>query len=168
MPERRRSGPCRAHGGRARAAFGAVQGIQLGSAARRSIGSLTAETAPFQAQTSQGRLAGTGAWIDYAGHTFQILGYAPGQAAAGYAAALDQSIATFAPLTDPALLAVQPRRVRVLTTDRAMTLADVNTRWPSTIPLDELAIINQVASPSTPIPARTAVKRVVGAGAPGQ
>jgi len=85
-----------------------------------------------------------------------------------YAPALDQSIASFSPLTDPAVLAVQPKRVRLVTTDRAMTLAEFNMRWPSTVPLDELAIINQLASASTTIPARTAVKRVAGAGAPGQ
>ena len=55
----------------------------------------------------------------------------------------------------------------MVTTDRAMTLTEFNTRWPSTIPLDELAVIDQVASAATTIPARTALKRVVGAGAPG-
>ncbi len=153
---------------RALRAFAASPGLQVGLAQSRALGGLSATQAGFEARTNQGDVQGLGEWIDYGGHTFQILGYAGAQVAGSYGSAIDQALTSFAPLTDPTLLAVQPRRVRVVTTDRAQTLADFNTRYPSTIPIEDLAIINQVDGPASTIPARTPVKRVVGAPPPGQ
>lgn len=152
---------------RALRAFAASPGLQLGLTQNRSLNGVSATQAAFQGRTDQGDVQGLGEWIDYGGHTYQILGYAGAQVVSAYGSAIDQALASFTPLTDPALLAVQPRRVRVVTTDRALTLADFNTRFPSTIPIEDLAIINQVDGPASSIPARTAVKRVVGAAAPG-
>ena len=58
-------------------------------------------------------------------------------------------------------LNVQPNRVRIVRTDRRMTLAEFNQRYPSVISIADLAIINQVEGASTSIPAGTPVKRVV-------
>jgi hypothetical protein len=43
-----------------------------------------------------------------------------------------------------------------------MSLEQFNRQYPSTVPLQELAIINQVEDPSSPLQAGRLVKRVVG------
>ncbi len=148
-------------------AFASTQGITLANTSSQSIGGQRALSALFQAQTDQGVLAGVATFIDYGGHTYRILGYTSGQAFGGYRGTLEQAAVSFAPLTDPAILAVQPRRLSVVRTDRAMTLAEFNTRYPSTISMADLAIINQVAGPAASLPAGSQVKRVVGAPPPG-
>ena len=141
--------------------------MAIASSGSQNIGGQHAVSAIFQAQTEQGVLAGVATFIDYGGHTYRILGYTPAQAFGQYRGTLEQTAVSFAPLTDPALLAVQPRRVRVVTTDRAMTLSEFNTRYPSTISIQDLAIINQVEGAASTLAAGTAVKRVVGALPPG-
>ena len=43
-----------------------------------------------------------------------------------------------------------------------MTLEQFNQQYPSTIPIEELAIINELESPPTAVPQGRVVKRVVG------
>ena len=45
---------------------------------------------------------------------------------------------------------------------REMTLAQFNQQYPSTIPIEELAIINELEGPESVIPRGRTVKRVVG------
>jgi hypothetical protein len=47
-----------------------------------------------------------------------------------------------------------------------MTLEEFNRQYPSTIPVEQLAIINEVESAATVIPQGRIVKRVVGGRAP--
>jgi predicted Zn-dependent protease len=58
------------------------------------------------------------------------------------------------------LLAVQPNRVAVVTARRTETLADWARDVPSAIPVEELAIINQLPGPSATVQAGTLLKRV--------
>jgi len=137
------------------------QGVSAGQSSRTTINGLPAVLAGFQAQTEQGILQGTIGWISYEGRVYQILGYTP---AANYRAseqAFLQSIRSFAPLTDPTALAVQPNRIAVVRTTETMTLEAFNQRFPSEIPIAELAILNEVASANSTLPAGSLVKRVV-------
>ena len=70
-----------------------------------------------------------------------------------------QAVRSFRPLTDPAILAVQPVRVHLVRLPRAMTITEFHQAYPSKIPLAEVALINGV-DPSTSIPSGTLVKRV--------
>jgi hypothetical protein len=47
-----------------------------------------------------------------------------------------------------------------------MTLAQFNQQYPSTISIEELAIINELAGPETVVPRGRTLKRVVGGRAP--
>jgi hypothetical protein len=60
------------------------------------------------------------------------------------------------------VLNVQPKKLTVVRLPQQMSLADFAQRYPSTIPLAELAIVNQVEDPSKPVPAGTFVKQVTG------
>jgi predicted Zn-dependent protease len=125
-------------------AFLSQQGIQAGQASQ------------------QGVIQGLAAFFTYNGATYQVLGYAPAQRYAAYDPVFRQSLGSFKPVTDPNVLNVQPNKVNVVTLQQSMTLAEFNQRNPSTIPLAELAIVNQVENPNTPIPAGTPVKQVTG------
>jgi len=138
------------------------QGIQTGRTSRQTINGLPANVAEFQAQTQQGVLQGVAVWLAYDGRIYQLLGYAPAQVYARHDATLRQAIGSFAPLTDPEALAVQPSRIQLVTVAQPMTLAEFNRRYPSTIPVEELATINRLDSPDATIPAGTRMKRVSG------
>ena len=91
-----------------------------------------------------------------------MIGYAPAQRYGAYDAVFRQSLGSFAPVTDSRVLNVQPKKLNVVTLPQQMTLAEFAQRYPSTIPLAELAIVNQVEDPNKPIPAGTLVKQVTG------
>jgi hypothetical protein len=57
---------------------------------------------------------------------------------------------------------VQPAKVQLLKLQREMTLEQFNQQYPSSISIAELAIINELESPSTAIPQGRTIKRVVG------
>jgi predicted Zn-dependent protease len=137
------------------------QGLQAGQATRQTINGLPAVLVPFQAQTQEAVLRGLVAFITHEARVYQILAYSPAAAYAQYQNAFQQVIGSFAPLTDPAVLGLQPDRVSIVRVPSAMTLAEFNTRYPSAVPLPELAILNQVAGPETLLPAGSMIKRVV-------
>ena len=78
-----------------------------------------------------------------------------------YDPAFRATFASFKELTDPAALAVQPARIELVTLDQAMTLEQFQARYPSTIPVAELALINGV-QPGDTLAAGRMVKRVTG------
>ena len=135
------------------------QGIQAGQVSSSAINGLPAASGYFQAQTENGTLAGLVSYISYGGNTYQLLTYTPATQLDAYNAMFQQVIASFAPLTDPAILSVKPRKVEVVKLPSRMTLAEFNSRYPSSIPVEELAIINGVETGTT-LAAGTEVKRV--------
>jgi len=70
-------------------------------------------------------------------------------------------------VTDQRALKVEPKRVDVVSLPSAMTLAEFAQRYPSTVDMQTLAIINQ-ADANTRFPAGTEVKRVVGGELPSE
>lgn len=142
-------------------AFASQQGVQVGNVARETVNGIPASTGVFQAQTQQGTIQGYVSYLQYNGNTFQVVAYTGANAFGSYDRVFRQSIGSFAPLTDPQALAVQPNRIDIVRLDAPTTLAAFNQRSPSAIPLDELVIINQVPSATSTLPAGTLVKRVV-------
>ena len=140
--------------------FAAQQGLQVGNAGRVSVNGLPAATAEFAAQTEQGVLQGRIAFLEHGGRTYQLVGYTAAQTYQAAASTFEAIIGSFGPLTDPARLAVQPNRVSIVTARRTETLADWARDVPSAIPVDELAIINQLPGPSATVQAGTLLKRV--------
>ncbi|HEX6069182.1 MAG TPA: hypothetical protein VFZ18_05145, partial [Longimicrobiaceae bacterium] len=140
--------------------FLSQQGIQPVQTRRETVQGNPAVVSLFQAQTQQGVIEGIASWIDYGGRTYQILGYTPRGGYRTYGGVLQRTIESFRTLTDPQFLNVQPARVQVVRLDRAMTLDEFNRRYPSTISIEELAIINQVEGPGTRLPAGSQVKRI--------
>jgi predicted Zn-dependent protease len=142
--------------------FLSQQGIQAGQASQQTVNGVPAIASTFQAQTEQGVIQGLAAFFTYNGATYQVIAYAPAQRYGAYDAAFRQSLGSFAPVTDSRVLNVQPNKVNIVTLQQSMSLAQFNQRSPSTIPLPELAIVNQIEDTNKPLPAGTPVKQVTG------
>jgi predicted Zn-dependent protease len=67
---------------------------------------------------------------------------------------------SFRSLTDANRLNVQPARVRIVKVPSAMTLAEFNRRYPSSIPIERLALLNGIAADGR-LEAGSLAKRVV-------
>jgi predicted Zn-dependent protease len=106
-------------------------------------------------------VAGLVAFIEYGGNVYQLVAYTPAQLFQQYQGLFRQVVGSFGPVSDPSVLNVRPNRVSIVRLPQAMTLAEFNRRYPSTIPIEELAIINEVATAGTTLPAGAMVKRIV-------
>jgi predicted Zn-dependent protease len=143
-------------------AFFASQGVaQAGSASSGNVHGLAALQGGFTAQTSgQVAIKGLATFIEYGGNTYQVLAYSPTDKFAGYEPQFSGSSSSFDKLTDPNALNVKPMRLRLETIPKAMTLEQFYSQYPSTVSIDEIALINGVQKGAT-LQAGQTVKRVV-------
>ena len=116
----------------------------------------------FEAQSEQGVIRGLASFVSQGGQTFGIIGMTPAEGLAAHDAAFRQTIGSFGPLTDPAALAVQPARVELVKVPRQMSVAEFHAQFPSTVPVEQVAIMNGVDPASGTCAAGRTVKRVVG------
>jgi predicted Zn-dependent protease len=124
--------------------FFAQGGVQRGSAWRGDINGLPAVAHSFAAQTRQGAvIRGLAAFISHQDRVFQILGYTSQARWPRYEDVLSGTVDTFERLTDRRYLEVEPRRIDIVDLPRSMTLRAFAERYPSTVPLETLAIINE-------------------------
>ncbi len=148
----------------AASAFFAQQGLS-GRPASRTLNGLRASSGEFQAQTQNSVLRGHVTFVEYGENTFSLLAYTPEARFRSYDNTLQSTLSSFRRLTDSAALRVEPKRVKVVRTDRAMTITQFQRRFPSSISLDRLAVMNGVEVGES-IPAGTTMKQVVGQGVP--
>ncbi len=141
-------------------AFLSQQGIQAGQAFQQSINGVPAAGSYFRAQTEQGVLEGIVAFFTHGSNTFQLLTYTPAGRLARYDRLFQQVVSSFRPLTDAALLNVQPARIDVVRVDRTGTLAQFAERTGSAVSADELALINQLPGAGATVEAGTMLKTV--------
>ena len=137
------------------------QGMQSSNVSRNSVNGMPAVSGYFQATTEQGTLRGIGVWLQHGNATYQLLGYTPAQAFGQYDRVFQQSISSFREVTDPAVLNVQPAKVELVRVPRTMTVAEFNRQFPSSVPVEQIAIINGVDAGGS-LQGGTMAKRVVG------
>jgi predicted Zn-dependent protease len=141
------------------------QGIAVRASSQTRINGLEAVVADFDAQTQGGVVSGRAATIAHAGQTYCLLGLRAAQAPAARATEINATVGSFRPLTDPAALAVQPARIEVITLPEAMTGQGFAQRYPSSIPAEQVYIINGIDA-ATPLSKGMLLKRVTGGGLP--
>jgi predicted Zn-dependent protease len=96
-----------------------------------------------------------------------MLGYTPAGQLQANDAVFRRAIGSFSELKDQSKINVEPYRVELVKIDREMSMAEFNQKYPSTIPIERLAVVNGLDAPPDHIPAGTTVKRVIGGkGAP--
>ncbi len=144
--------------------FFAQQGLQASNLSAAPVNGQPASSGEFTAQLQDGTaVRGAASFIQYGGATFAFMGYSAAGAWGQQGAAIRQAIASFRPLTDPAILAVKPATIQLVTLPRDMTLDQFVAQYPSSISATQLAIINGMDPGTTvPIKAGTVLKRVVG------
>lgn len=148
--------------GAAASSFFGQEGLSRGNAFAGGFSGLPAEAAFFGATRTQGgNLTGLAAFVGLGGRVFRLLGYSAESDWEGYRGALGEAAASFAPLTDRAKLNVQPRRLEIVRLPAAMSLEEFARRYPATVDLPTLALINQVDAGAS-FAAGDRVKRVVG------
>ncbi len=137
------------------------EGVREGRRTTGTVHGNTAVSADFTATEGEQSLQGTATFIEQDGRTWAIIAYTELARFETYSAAFRLSLGSFQRLTDPVALAVQPLRIDVVAAPRAMTLKEFNGLKPSAIGLEEVAMINGMAT-GTVLRAGQPVKRVVG------
>lgn len=141
--------------------FFSAQGVRQTRVGNTTINGMQAVSGYFQAETQQGTIQGLAVFVAHDGLTYQMLGYSPAARFNANDNNFRSAFGSFARLTDPAALNVQAAKVDLVRVPSRMTLAEFNQRYPSTIPIEQLAIINGVETNTTLESGRT-VKRVTG------
>jgi predicted Zn-dependent protease len=142
--------------------FLSQQGIRAGESSTQSVNGNPAATSYFAAQTEQGEIRGLVSFVSYRGTTYGIMGYTAAGSLDRYDPTFKQVIRSFRTLNDPSALNVQPARVELVQVDRPMTVSEFNQRNPSTVRIEELALINGLAGPDDTMRPGRLYKRVVG------
>lgn len=142
-------------------AFIAEEGITGGPVSESSRGGVLVARAPFEAATEQGTVSGEVAFIEYGELTYRMLGYGTAASWSARSSAVASTISSFAPVTDPAVLSVQPMRLRIATVPQAMSLNSYVQQNPQPLEVEELAQLNRV-SPGEVLSSGTQIKLVVG------
>lgn len=140
--------------------FAAQQNVRAARQDRQQINDIPVAVATFQAQSQQGVVAGYVAFYKLGERVYQLMAYTPATQFEQYQAQFEALIGSFATVQDPAVLNVQQPTVEIVRLPRPMTLAQFAERYPSTISLDQLALINQIQTPGATIAAGTMLKRV--------
>jgi len=146
----------------ASARFLGQEGLQAGASSTGAIHGNRAVTAGFSAQGNDGSsIQGVVTFIEYRNATWGILAYSAAERFSSYDPLFRRSINSFDRLTDPVALGAQPLRLRIENVPQPMSLQQFHTRFPSSISLTELAIINGLAE-SAELRAGQKIKRVTG------
>jgi predicted Zn-dependent protease len=146
--------------------FLSQEGVKAGNGSTSSVNGNPAATSYFQAQTQQGVIEGIVSFISYGGKTFGLLGYTPQGNLQAYDGEFEETIRSFDQLRNSAALSVKPAVLQLVQMPSQMTLTQFNQQYPSSISIEELAIINELAGPETVVPRGRTLKRVVGGRAP--
>ncbi|MGD8871877.1 MAG: M48 family metalloprotease, partial [Gemmatimonadota bacterium] len=102
--------------------FLSQEGMSGGSIREDGSGAVERVRAEFEATTENGAIRGEAAFVRYAGRVYRLLGYSPSARWSAYSGAIAASISSFQPVTDPAILGVQPLRLDIVTLPGAMSL----------------------------------------------
>jgi predicted Zn-dependent protease len=98
----------------------------------------------FTLQTDQGPLRGTALFVEYGRRIYQIVGYGTAAAWAGLAPGIRDCLLSFAELTDPAALSVQPLRLQIVSPRPGTTLRSYYEQRGSPLALSELVLLNRL------------------------
>lgn len=141
--------------------FLSQQGITGGPVSESESNGVGTARASFRAEAENGTIEGEVAFLSHDAVTYRMLGYAASRNWNARRAAVASTLSSFAPVTDPTVLGVQPMRLRIVTMPSAMSLNSFVRSNPQGVEVDELARLNRV-SPGEVIPAGTRIKVVEG------
>lgn len=130
---------------------------------RTRINGLPAGMGSFTAQSEQEELEGSIAFIEYEQRIYQLIGYSGSDNWNQYRRMVDDSMRSFAALTERSALDVEPTRLDVIRVDRTATLRRIYETYYAgstpAVPVEQIALINQL-EPESRILAGTRVKMI--------
>ncbi|HXT22435.1 MAG TPA: M48 family metallopeptidase [Thermoanaerobaculia bacterium] len=112
----------------------------------------------FTAKRKDGDLAGTVGFTDHEGQTFELLAVAPAASWESQRSELEAALASFEGLHAPD--EIDANRLQVVPLTESLPLVQFAEKWPSTVGLADLALLNRVHADGT-LAANSLVKRVV-------
>jgi predicted Zn-dependent protease len=143
--------------------FASSEGISVLGQGREKVGGLDAARVDFSAARQDGtQLVGREVFVAHGGRVFSLLGVAMQDAMAQNQDAIVGAVGSFAKLTDPARLNVQPQRIEVVHLPREMSFDEFLKSYPSNADRDTMALVNGVGDGAATLPAGRAMKRIVG------
>jgi predicted Zn-dependent protease len=143
------------------ARFLALDGIEPLDSERERIDGRTAVLSRFRARADGGTIDGIVAHIEGDDGVYRLITYAASPRFDGYRGLFVDIIDSFSGVSGRDLDDVETQRIEIVRLDRDMTLAEFASRYPSTSPLEELALINHVADGESRLAAGAEVKRIV-------
>jgi len=146
--------------------FWNIEGIQRLGSSNQTVNGLPAVLGRFRVANQQGSaLEGLVMFVEHRSQTFRVLGYAASQRAGQYSPVFERTLGSFAPETDSSLLNVEPKRIDIVEVPSSMTAESFNQRYPSTLELDDVLMLNGWSAGQS-LQAGQLAKRVVGSGGP--
>lgn len=142
-------------------AFLSGEGVSGGPVTESSTNGIAMVRATFEATADGETLSGETAFFEYGGAIYRILGYAATSQWRQHAGLVGSTITSFAEVSDPAVLGVEPLRLRIVELAQAMSLSSFVQDNPQPIDIDELAQLNRT-SPGAVLSAGTTIKTIVG------
>ena len=126
--------------------FYGQQGLELGGSWTLSSGLRLQAGRYFQIDQGPNAdpLLGAAAFSSYGGRVYRLLAVSTQKAFRYRADDLNAIMESWSELTDREALAVQPMKIDLVTIDRAMDIEEFQRRYPSSIEIDRLAVLNQV------------------------
>lgn len=137
------------------------EGISGGTITQSDAGGVRTARASFDAGTEGEALRGEVAFIRYGDLTYRLVGYSSRASWSGYASVVGATISSFRPVTDRAVLDVQPLRLEIVRVNEPMSLNSYVQRFPQPIDVEQLARLNRV-TPGAVLSAGTRIKTLVG------
>jgi predicted Zn-dependent protease len=117
----------------------------------------------FQAQTDNGTVGGLVSAFPFANRTFELIAYTSVDRLPAYDSAFRATLSSFGRVSNPRLLDVGVTRIRIAMVPGDMTLKEFQRRFPSVVPIDQLALLNGTKPDQALAPGQL-VKRVVASG----
>lgn len=134
-------------------------GITGGEPTASDANGMSSARTIFRAEGEDGVVEGEVAFFSHAGVTYRLLGFATEAAWSAQREAIANALTSFMPVSDPAVLQVEPLRLAVVTLSEATSLARFVRSNPQGVDLDQLARLNRV-DPGEVISAGTRIKVV--------
>jgi len=110
-------------------------------------------------------IRGTVGFRDHQGTLFQTVCYTSSDNWPAYNDSMHRSLPSFKRLTEQRYLNVHAKKIKIVKLPRSMSLEQFNRKYPSTIKLEELAVLNGVET-TTKLEKGSLVKQIVGADPP--
>ncbi len=131
--------------------------------ARTRINGLPAGIGTFIAQTEQGPIEGSVAFVEHDSRIYQLIGYSGASTWPAHRETVNASLRSFAVLTDRRAIDVEPMRLDVIRVERSQSLRDTYTAYyrgtTPLVPIEQIALINQL-DPDSRVTVGTLVKMI--------